>query len=74
MITLSSIITQFVTDFLKTYQKHILPSQLNALSALKICRTQLSPVMRVDCTECKNQSFIRAAFMRTSSLPTLSTS
>jgi len=58
MITLSSIISQFEVDFLKTYQQQILPSQLKALSALKICRTQQSPVMQVNCTGCHYQTFI----------------
>lgn len=38
MMTLSSVIDQFEADFLKTYQQQILPSQLKALAALKICR------------------------------------
>jgi len=58
MITLSSLITLFETDFLKAYQKQILPSQLKALSALKICRTQLSPVMQVNCSGCEHQIFV----------------
>jgi len=58
MISLSSIITQFEDDFLKTFQSHILPSQLKALVALKDCRTQLSPVMQVSCTDCQYQTFI----------------
>jgi len=58
MITLSSVISQFETDFLNTYQQQILPSHLKALAALKICRTQLSPVMQVNCSDCNQQIFI----------------
>ncbi len=58
MISLSSVIHQFEADFLKTYQNQILPSQLKALSALKICRTRLSPVMQVNCSDCNHQTFI----------------
>lgn len=58
MITLSSIIDQFEADFLNTYQKQVLPSQLKALSALKICRTQHSPVMQVNCSGCEYHTFI----------------
>ena len=58
MIPLSSIIDQFEADFLSQYQNQILPSQLKALSALKICRTQYSPVMQVSCTECEHQLFV----------------
>ncbi len=58
MMILSTLIQQFEADFLQTYQKQILPSQLTALSALKICRTQLSPVMQVNCTGCQHQTFV----------------
>lgn len=48
MIMLSSVIDQFEADFLSAFQGQILPSQLKALAALKICRTQQSPVMQVN--------------------------
>jgi hypothetical protein len=58
MILLSAIIDQFESDFLHTYQGQILPRQLKALQALKICRTQFSPVMQVNCTDCDHQAFM----------------
>ena len=58
MILLSSVINQFEADFLSAYQGRILPSQLKALGALKICRTQYSPVMQVHCTDCDHQTFV----------------
>ena len=58
MILLSSIINQFETDFLDTYQGQVLPVQRKALNALKICRTQFSPVMQLNCTDCDHQSFV----------------
>ena len=58
MMTLSSVIDQFEADFLKTYQQQILPSQLKALAALKICRTQSSPMMQVNCSGCEYQTFV----------------
>jgi hypothetical protein len=58
MISLSSVIEQFEADFLKTYQGRLLPSQLKALMALKICRTKHSPVMQVSCTDCDHQAFV----------------
>jgi len=58
MITLSSIITEFEADFLNSYQGSILPSQVNALQAMKICRTQHSPVMQVNCADCEHQLFV----------------
>ena len=58
MILLASLMDQFETDFLNQYQGQILPSQLNALAAMKICRTKHSPVMQVNCTDCEHQTFV----------------
>lgn len=58
MILLSSIISQFEAAFLDQYRDKLLPSQLKALSALKICRTSASPCMLVRCSECEQQAFI----------------
>ena len=58
MITLSSVIDQFEADFLSHFQHQILPSQLKALDAMKICRTKHSPVMQVNCTDCEHQLFV----------------
>ena len=58
MIFLSSVINQFEADFLNTYPGRILPSQLKALAALKICRTKYSPVMQVNCTDCDHLAFV----------------
>ena len=43
MILLSAIIATFEADYLARYGETILPSQLNALHALKRCRTSASP-------------------------------
>ncbi len=58
MIRLASIIDQFGADYLKTYQSKILPSQLKALQALKHCRTEHSPMMRVSCSDCDHQLLV----------------
>ena len=60
MIPLSSIITQFETQFFRKYSSRILPSHQKALSRMKICRTKFSPQMLVRCTndECSNHSFV----------------
>jgi len=58
MIFLSSVIKTFEADFLNTYHDRLLPSQLKALAALKICRTKHSPVMQVNCTDCEHQVFV----------------
>ncbi len=57
MMLLSSIIQTFEADFLVAYP-NLLPSQLNALTAMKQCRTTLSPIMRVECEDCEYQGFI----------------
>lgn len=58
MILLSSLIDQFETDFLNSYQGQVLPVQRKALNALKICRTNFSSVMQVSCTDCEHQCFV----------------
>ena len=58
MILLSSLIEQFEADFVNAYQGHALPSQMNALHALKICRTASGPVMQLSCTDCEHQTFV----------------
>jgi len=58
MIALSSVIEQFEAEFLDHYRGQTLPSQTQALQALKRCRTRHSPVMQVNCTECEHQTFV----------------
>ena len=58
MMRLATIIDQFEADFLSRYRGAILPSQLKALSAIKNCRTQSSPMMRLSCSGCHHQTFV----------------
>jgi hypothetical protein len=58
MILLSAIIQTFETEFLADYQDALLPSQRQALAAMKHCRTSQSPVMLVQCDDCNSQSFV----------------
>lgn len=58
MILLSSIIATFEADYLAQYGETSLPSQLNALHALKTCRTSASPLMRAQCEECSHAELI----------------
>jgi len=58
MILFSSIINQFKSEFLSQYAGRILPSHLNALEAMKVCRTRYSPRMRVGCSKCDHQSTV----------------
>lgn len=51
MIPLSSLITRFETDTLRQYP-HLLPSQRQALAAMKQCRTALAPRMLAACSAC----------------------
>jgi hypothetical protein len=58
MIRLSSIIETFEADFLTQYQDSILPGHAVALSAMKACRTRLSPRMLAQCGACDEQVFV----------------
>ena len=56
MIRLSSIIKTFELSFLSQYQ--LLPSHRKALSAMKVCRTDQSPMMLTQCDACDEQSYV----------------
>ncbi len=58
MIKLATIIDQFGTDFIQAYQQKILPSHLKALFAMKECRSQHSPKMKMQCQECDHQELV----------------
>ncbi len=58
MIRLSSIIKQFESSFLSQYQDQLLPSHRKALSAMKICRTEQSPVMATQCCDCEEIHYV----------------
>jgi len=58
VILLSAIIQTFEAAFLADYQNALLPSQRQALAAMKHCRTSQSPVMLAQCDDCDSQSFV----------------
>ena len=58
MISLSSIIETFVSDFITLYHGSILPSQFKALRAMKDCRTTQSRVMLTQCNDCEKHDFV----------------
>ena len=58
MILLSSLIQTFEADFLMQYQKAILPSHRKALAVMKSCRTEQSPLIQAQCTDCGQNHFI----------------
>jgi len=58
MIRLASIIATFERAFLKQYANALLPGQRRALTAIKHCRTALSPKMQVQCQACEQRRFV----------------
>ena len=58
MIRLSSIIEQFEGELLAQYRGRLLPGHLRALSAMRSCRTALSPRMQAQCLECDRPIFV----------------
>lgn len=58
MMTLASIIETFEMDFIQSSQQSLRANQLSALRAMKVCRTQMSPMMQVNCTDCDYHSFV----------------
>lgn len=58
MILLSTIIKQFKDSFITQYKDKLLPSHLQALSAMERCRTSESPKMLVGCSDCEHQQYV----------------
>ena len=58
MITLASVIELFKADFLTKYQAQCRDNQVTALHAMRCCRTQMSPLMKLNCTGCEYYSFV----------------
>ncbi len=58
MIRLAAVIETFETDFLAQYRDQLTPDHYRALAAMKHCRTQVSPMMQVKCTECEHQKLV----------------
>ncbi len=58
MIRLSSVIEQFEADFIAQYGSTLLPSQRNALAAIKQCRSSHSPLMKVSCSDCDQFTYV----------------
>lgn len=52
MIRLATVIDTFEADFLARYRDRLRPEHTRALAAMKHCRTQASPTMQVQCSEC----------------------
>jgi hypothetical protein len=58
MTALASVIDRFEADFLAQYQNAILPSQRQALNAMKLCRSSAGVRMLAQCTACTEQRFV----------------
>lgn len=58
MITLATLIERFGQAFLAQYGSSVLPSQRQALNAMKHCRTILGPGMLAQCGECGEQRVV----------------
>ena len=58
MIRLGAVIDTFEADFLAHYRERLRPEHIRALAAMKHCRTQASPRMQVQCSECAHQKLV----------------
>ena len=58
MIRLATLIEQFEQSLLAQYGARLLPEQRQALTAMKSCRTALSPRMQAHCPHCEEQVFV----------------
>jgi hypothetical protein len=60
VITLASIVKEYEKEFIQKHDKQLLPSHLKTLSALKICRSEYSPKMLMECEskKCSNKTLI----------------
>lgn len=58
MIALAAIIERFGSDYLTQYGASALPSQRQALNAMKNCRSSLGPCMLAQCGDCGEQTVV----------------
>ena len=58
MIRLAHVIDAFGADFRARYRDRLTADHLQALAAMKHCRTQASPRMQVACTACNHRSLV----------------
>jgi len=55
---LSDIIKVFEAAFVQQYQNQLLPSHYKALAAMKMCRTEKSPLMLAACSKCDQKRYV----------------
>lgn len=58
MIRLAHVIETFEADFLAQYRHRLTSDHTRALAAMKRCRTEASPKMQVQCSECAQQKLV----------------
>jgi len=58
VIALDTSIAQFESAYLAQYASSVLPSQRQALSAMKLCRSSLGPGMLAQCGDCGEQRVV----------------
>lgn len=58
MTRLAAVIDRFEADFLAQYRPRLTADHYRALAALKQCRTQASPMMQVNCSECEHRKLV----------------
>lgn len=58
MIRLASVIDTFESAFLAQYRERLLPEHRRALAAMKLCRTQASPKLQANCTQCAHRTLV----------------
>ena len=58
MIRLAHIVETHAAECIAQEGHRLLPSQLAALNALRICRSSMSPRMQLACDDCSEQSFL----------------
>ncbi len=58
MIRLAHIVDTYAAELIAQHGHRLLPSQLAALSAFRICRSSMSPRMELACDDCTEQSYL----------------
>jgi len=58
MIRLAHIVDTYAAELIAQHGHRLLPSQLAALNAFRICRSSMSPRMELACDDCSEQSYL----------------
>ena len=58
MIRLAHIVDNYAAELIAQHGHRLLPSQLAALSAFRICRSSMSHKIQLACDDCQEQSYL----------------